>query len=167
MQTSELLQLLARTDQEVIEFTVFGIPKPQGSKTAMPFRRKNGKLGANLLEGSTPKSRAAFKDWRSAIAHAASTWNARHLASPPALEGALAVTLHFFLPRPKSLPKRVLFSSKKPDLDKLVRTVFDGMTGILFKDDSQIVSLRASKEYVANGTLPRVEVILDTLKKAD
>jgi crossover junction endodeoxyribonuclease RusA len=147
-----------------IEFTVYGVPKPQGSKTAMPFRRKNGKLGANLLEGSTPKSRAAFKSWRTELAHAASAWNARHLASPPTLEGALHVSLTFFLPRPKSLPKRSVHSIKKPDLDKLVRTVFDGMTGILFKDDSQIVSLTASKEYTTNGTLPRVEVILDIMK---
>jgi Holliday junction resolvase RusA-like endonuclease len=147
----------------MIAFTVFGIPKPQGSKTAMPFRRKNGKLGANLLEGSTPKSRAAFKDWRTAIAHAASTWNARHMAFPPALEGAIGAELCFFLPRPKSLPKKVRDSVKKPDLDKLVRTVFDGMTGTLFKDDSQIVSLTASKEYTANGTSPRVEVILRSL----
>ena len=144
-----------------IEFTVFGIPKPQGSKTAMPFRRKNGKLGANLLEGSTPKSRAAFKDWRKAIAVTAGQFNS---SDGPQFGGALSVRLDFYLPRPKSLPKRVLYSVKKPDLDKLVRTVFDGMTGILFKDDSQIVSLTASKEYAANGTLPRVEVILDIVK---
>jgi Holliday junction resolvase RusA-like endonuclease len=62
------------------------------------------------------------------------------------------------------LPKRVIHSAKKPDLDKLVRTVFDGMTGILFKDDSQIILLVAGKEYAANGTLPRVEVILDIVK---
>jgi crossover junction endodeoxyribonuclease RusA len=144
-----------------IEFTVFGVPKPQGSKTAMPFRRKNGKLGANLLEGSTPKARAAFKDWRKAIAIAAYQSNS---SDGPQFSGALQVRLSFFLPRPISLPKKVLHSVKKPDLDKLVRTVFDGMTGILFKDDSQIVSLIASKEYAANGTLPRVEVILDIMK---
>lgn len=145
-----------------IEFTVFGIPKPQGSKTAMPFRRKNGKLGANLLEGSTPKSRAAFKSWRHEIACVSGYFHTRD--GPQFEEGALKVNLSFFLPRPKSLPKRVSHSVKKPDLDKLVRTVFDGMTGILFKDDSQIVRLTASKEYVANGTLPRVEVILDIFK---
>lgn len=146
-----------------IEFTVYGIPKPQGSKTAMPFRRKNGKLGANLLEGSTPKSRSAFKIWRKLISFEAGQFNSR---DGPQFDGALQVTLSFFLPRPKSLPKRVLHSVKKPDLDKLVRTVFDGMTGILFKDDSQIVALTASKEYTANGTLPRVEVILDIVKGA-
>jgi Holliday junction resolvase RusA-like endonuclease len=154
----------------MIEFTVYGIPKPQGSKTAMPFRRKNGKLGANLLEGSTPKSRAAFKSWRKEIAehaYVACLYQTGSTLWCGSFSGPIQVSLSFFLPRPKSLPKRVIHSSKKPDLDKLVRTVFDGMTGILFKDDSQIVSLTASKEYAANGTLSRVEVILDILKKAD
>jgi len=81
-----------------IEFTVFGIPKPQGSKTAMPFRRKNGKLGANLLEGSTPKSRAAFKEWRHAVSQECRMYAIQN--ETPLLLGALEVSLLFFLPRP-------------------------------------------------------------------
>jgi hypothetical protein len=39
----------------------------------------------------------------------------------------------------------------KPDLDKLVRAVGDALTGILYRDDAQIVSLNASKRFAGLG----------------
>lgn len=35
----------------------------------------------------------------------------------------------------------------KPDIDKLCRAVLDALTGILYHDDAQVVSLNASKRY--------------------
>lgn len=36
---------------------------------------------------------------------------------------------------------------KRPDLDNVVKAITDGMNGVVYKDDSQIVMLNASKAY--------------------
>jgi Holliday junction resolvase RusA-like endonuclease len=66
---------------------------------------------------------------------------------PEKLQGALIMAMVFHLPRPKSLPKKVIEHTKKPDLDNLVKAVKDALKGICYHDDSQIVSLRAEKVY--------------------
>jgi len=65
----------------------------------------------------------------------------------PALTGAVEVRLIFYLPRPKSAPKRVLFPEHKPDGDKLQRAVWDALTNIVIRDDAQIVDGMVSKRF--------------------
>jgi len=43
----------------------------------------------------------------------------------------------------------------KPDLDNLLKSVFDAMNGVVFSDDSRIVAITAEKMY---SDVPRVEV---------
>ena len=62
-------------------------------------------------------------------------------------ERAIEVELIFTLPRPKSLPKKVTHHIKKPDIDNLCKAVLDAMNGIIYKDDSQVWKLTASKCY--------------------
>lgn len=72
-----------------------------------------------------------------------------------ALSGPLKVSLVFFMAIPKSTSKKKskemltnrITHTKKPDLDNLVKFVFDSCTGILFDDDRQIVHLEAFKCY--------------------
>ena len=45
--------------------------------------------------------------------------------------------------------------SKKPDLDNVLKIVMDGLNGIAYDDDKQVVSVRACKLYSEE---PRVEV---------
>jgi len=47
---------------------------------------------------------------------------------------------------------------KRPDLDKLVRAVFDALTNVVFKDDSQVVSVFASKRLAGPGDTVGVTV---------
>ena len=37
--------------------------------------------------------------------------------------------------------------TKRPDLDNIVKAIKDGLNGVAWKDDSQVVMLRACKEY--------------------
>lgn len=52
----------------------------------------------------------------------------------------------------------VVFTNKRkitarPDIDNLVKAVTDALNGILWKDDSQIVSLSAEKRYGESGRI--------------
>jgi Holliday junction resolvase RusA-like endonuclease len=37
--------------------------------------------------------------------------------------------------------------TKKPDLDNLAKSVLDALNGVIYQDDSQIVSLHMTKVY--------------------
>ena len=72
--------------------------------------------------------------------------------------GAVDVAITFWLPRPKGhfgsgrnadklRPSASLFPAVTPDLDKLVRSVLDALTGVCFEDDRQVVGLLVTKRY--------------------
>lgn len=81
----------------------------------------------------------------------------------PLQEGWLHVHLRFVMPRPKGhlrrdgtvKPSAPECPTVKPDLDKLVRTVLDGLTGVAYRDDAQVAGLSAAKLY---GAAPGVHV---------
>lgn len=70
-------------------------------------------------------------------------------------DAALIVTITFSYKPPRSISKvkakKMIDGEinylKKPDLDNLAKAVLDGLNGIAFKDDAQIVRLNVSKEY--------------------
>lgn len=61
------------------------------------------------------------------------------------LEGALKVEISFYIKPPKTVKRK--YPSVKPDVDNLAKSVLDGMEGVLFKNDSQIISLSCNKYY--------------------
>ncbi|MDI9559696.1 MAG: RusA family crossover junction endodeoxyribonuclease, partial [Pseudomonadota bacterium] len=63
----------------------------------------------------------------------------------------------FIFARPKTLPKKVVDHTKKPDLDNLLKALKDAMTGIVWHDDAQIVSLSARKDY---GDVPGIKMVV-------
>jgi len=117
-------------------FHVPGVPAPQGSKNA--YRRGNKIL---LVESSKK-----VKPWRAAVAQAATI---AYLRTEP-IDGPVAVEIDFHLPRPKSLPKRVIWMVKKPDLDKLIRSTLDALSGIAYIDDNRVTRIVADKHYAAS-----------------
>lgn len=60
--------------------------------------------------------------------------------------GALSVDIDFNFIRPKSAPKRK-FHTVRPDRDNLVKPLMDCLEGVVFKDDSQVITGRISKSY--------------------
>ncbi|KKL13006.1 hypothetical protein LCGC14_2530040, partial [marine sediment metagenome] len=80
-----------------------------------------------------------YKDVKTAVAM---QWN-----TPLIEEGAVSVELLFLLPRPKTVKRKYPTSRFSGDGDKLVRAIFDSMTGIVYKDDSQVVDHIAKKRY--------------------
>jgi Holliday junction resolvase RusA-like endonuclease len=134
-----------------LTFTVYGVAQPQGSTRA--FVPRGWKRP--IVTSDNPQN----KGWRQLVAEGAS----RALFQRPAAErelqaGAVRLSVAFYLPRPKSLPKRIVAHLKKPDLDKLVRSCKDALTKVLWQDDSQVVAISATKAYALDGEPPRVTI---------
>ena len=125
------------------EFWVDGIPRPQGSKKAF---NRGGRIV--LVEASK-----GLPLWRQTIIDATSTVNTQH-------DGPIRVTLQFFVEQPKSVTRKL--PSVAPDLDKLIRAVFDALTiSKVIKDDALVCEVIASKEYsLAPGVLIRITDLL-------
>jgi len=132
-------------NENEIEFKVMGEPIPQGSTRA--FITKSGRP-------IITHSNRNLKQWRQRIATEAQA------KRPPQwdMESAILINIDFHMPRPKSLPKKVTEDVKRPDIDKLIRAVLDGLTGIFYADDSQVVHLFASKKYVDRFGTPGVTI---------
>ena len=84
------------------------------------------------------------------------TMMSQFMDEDPILAGVgIKLYCRFFMPIPASTTKkhRLLMEgcafphTKKPDLDNLVKFIKDCANGILWADDSQVVSLVASKAY--------------------
>lgn len=115
-----------------ISFTVRGVPAPQGSMKAFVI----GKHA--IVTTANPR----VHQWRQAIAE-----EARKVAPPALLGGALNVSCYFTFTPPKSRRKQGMTMYSRPDLDKLLRAVLDACTGILWHDDAQVQMLRGQKVY--------------------
>ena len=152
------------TTRKVV-FTVYGEAVPAGSKTT--GSRKDGTRFVRD-SGETRKKKMKTSEWRSHIqAGAGPAMNGGAL-----LEGPLALTVIFRLPRPKghfgtgrnagTLKKSApAYPIVMPDTTKLLRAVEDALTGIVYRDDAQIVKQHAHKRY-AHGPA-RVEITVTTL----
>lgn len=120
---------------QVVSFHAAGMPKPQGSKRGFAV---GGKV--RLVESGG----AAHKDWRATVT-AEATAAMRHRTPE---DGPLRLEVTFYLPRPKSHPKtRRTWPIARPDIDKLVRSIADSLTHVVWRDDSQVVELRARKTW--------------------
>ena len=131
-----------RNGQVNLKYTFEITPVPQGR----PRFVKRG----NFVQAYDPKTSKEFKEKLKELA----------LQQSPALsERALEVSIVFYMSTPKSKPKKWRESPpehcSKPDADNLLKGTLDALTGILWKDDSQICTLKGHKEYSDN---PRIEM---------
>ena len=115
-------------------------PAPQGSK------RHVG--GGRMVESS-----AKVKPWREAVRQEALASGASLITGPVSVK----LTFRFIRPKGHLNTKGQIKASApidhvtRPDLDKLVRSTLDGLTGTAFADDSQVACMVASKEYAIPG----------------
>ncbi len=126
---------------------VEGNPKTKGSW--IPIQTKSGIKFRPATKGASKW----YKDVKTAVAM---QWSA-----PLIEEGAVSVELLFLLPRPKTVKRKYPTSRFDGDGDKLVRAIFDSMTGIVYTDDSQVVDHIAKKRY-ADDCEPGVWITVST-----
>lgn len=114
-------------------FWIDGEPAPQGSKNGFI---KNGRVV--MVESSLK-----VKPWRIAVAAETRKQVTCSLQNP------VEIALVFHLPRPKTVTRK--WPAVKPDLDKLIRSTFDGLkTGGLYIDDALVIAVSASKQYATD-----------------
>lgn len=132
---------------QAVSITVYGRPQPAGSKRALVHRHTGRVVVTDDAKLSRP--------WKQQVARAALAQTAGQL-----LDGPLALTVLFVLARPKghyrtgrnselvrdSAPS---WPTVKPDTTKLLRAVEDALTGVVWRDDAQVVRQLAEKVYGA------------------
>lgn len=134
----------------MIAFTVPGQPQGKG-------RAKIVKIGG-FSRMATPQKTVAYEGL---VAHAAQL----AMAGRPMLEGAVSVNLFIDCQVPASWSQKKqrqalageVFPTTKPDIDNVVKAIFDGCNGVLWRDDVQAVDCRIRKRYSATPCV-RVEV---------
>ncbi len=139
-----------------VAFNVEGNPRPKGNHRAK-------------LRGGRPKiydSTKGLTAWEKAIKVQAAT-----VAPPSPIEGPVVLSAAFRCSRFKVIgvkvkARRIQLRGAWPtalgigDLDKLIRAVGDALTGSIYKDDSQVVQVVASKSWAEPGEAPGVSVVV-------
>jgi Holliday junction resolvase RusA-like endonuclease len=138
----------------MLEFVVPGEPVAKGRPRA--FRAGAG------IRMHTPQKTATYENLvRFYCANAA----ARPFC------GALAAEIVVVLPIPRSWSKKrrrealigSVHPTKRPDADNYLKSALDGMNGVAFADDSQVVRVSIEKRY---GEEPRMMVIVREIGSA-
>ena len=156
----------------MVEFRVYGIPAPGGSKRAFPIH--TGKFKPDSRTGKpveiirtivTDAAGARNKNWRQSVQDAC-----RSVFTSVPLQGPLSMKVLFYMPYRKgdfnakgdvkeTAPK---FPITKPDVLKLMRSTEDALNGVLWLDDAQVVATSACKVY---GRQPGALIQIESLNK--
>ncbi len=134
----------------MITFTVPGVPQGKG-------RPRVGTISGRARV-FTPAKTVAYE---ALIAHAAQ----QAMAGRPLIDGPVSCAIAIDAPIPASWSKRKqaaalageLMPTTKPDLDNVVKAIFDGLNNVLWRDDVLVVDLAVRKRYSATPCV-RVEV---------
>lgn len=141
-----------------VTILVRGRPAPQGSKRAFAVRGKGGIPTGRVAVVEQQHDRV--RSWRAAVIDACD-----HCPCHP-LEGPLAVTMLFYLPRPKThhrtgrnchllRPGAPRLPGAAPDIDKLARATSDALTDAgIWRDDGQVTDCHLSKRYADGDQVP-------------
>jgi len=118
----------------MITFSVVGIPAPKGSMRTI----RCGKHARMINDSSETRP------WQDAVSYAAKS----AMGGRPPVDGPVWIVVDFYLPRPKSVKRaKRPYPITAPDDDKLLRAVYDAMTGIVYRDDCQCVGRCGGKWY--------------------
>lgn len=154
-----------------IRFVVEGAACPKGNHQAFPISRGRCKScrpgkpcrGRSCFGGTivgtvvTDKGGAELEAWQELVRVRAIS--ARNAAGQRLVErpGAVEVAMIFVMPRPgghwtdsgalTSVGRAQPLPTVKPDIDKMMRSALDGMTGSVVEDDAQLVLARTAKVY--------------------
>lgn len=133
---------------DAVRITIAGEPTAQG-------RARISTVNGFPMAYEPAKSR----DWK----RYASLIASEQMKGHPVMDGPLTMQIHVFRQIPRSWSKKkqtmaaqgIVRPVSKPDVDNYVKSAMDALKGIVWTDDSQVVSLMAVKHYSEN---PRLEM---------
>lgn len=143
----------------VISFTVPGAPIGKG-------RPRVSTRGGKFAQMYTPEKTANYEG----LIALAAQQEMQKIGHMPIL-GPVKVYLDIILPVPSSWSKKKqaaalqgqVYPTKKPDIDNVEKALFDGMNGVVWKDDVQAVEVNKCKRY---GDTPCVRVVVTEIQGA-
>ncbi len=123
-----------------VEFVVPGAPVGKG-------RPRIGRIGGNARMFTPEKT----KNYESLIAHAGQI----AMAGRELIQHPVMVELQILLPIPQSKSKKwkaqavagQVFPTTKPDMDNVIKAIYDGLNGVVWRDDVQVVDAIVRKRY--------------------
>lgn len=151
-----------------LEFIVYGEPKGKG--------RPRFKRMGNFVTTYTDKDTEIYENkvlmaYKEQLKNNYGTFYDNQLMFPKGTLVELEITCVFPLSKAdygkKGLNKSgrtkldKYFCDKKPDIDNIIKSIQDGLNGVAYSDDSQVVKISAMKIY--SETPPRVEIIIREL----
>lgn len=127
-----------------IAFVIPGVPVAKG-------RPKFARRG-NFVTTYTPEKTASYENLVKVKAEEA--MNGR-----PMLEGAVAVVIWLYVTPPASWSQKkqraaidgAIFPTSKPDVDNVVKGIFDACNDIVWRDDKQACDVIVRKRYAATA----------------
>ena len=145
-------------DDSFIHFTIPG--QPMGKQRART-RTVNTKAGKSFVMSYTPKKTLNYETYIKELF-------VIKYPNYKILEGAISVDIIAYLTIPMSKSKKqkelmregAIQPTTRPDGDNIQKAIFDALQGIVFKNDSQIVSGSFKKIY---SDSPRVDVIIGNI----
>jgi Holliday junction resolvase RusA-like endonuclease len=140
---------------KIIEFRIPGEPVAKG--------RPRSFIRGGHVGHYTPEKTARYENLVRLAAQQA-------MAGREPEQGAVAITVRAYMTIPASWSLRKqkqaalgdITPTKRPDLDNIIKAIKDGANGVVWRDDAQVVDVRASKRYSAT---PYVAVIVSPLRE--
>ena len=88
------------------------------------------------------------------------------------IDGYVSVEIYVLYLVPKSYTKkkceqirrREILPAVKPDIDNIIKIVLDGLNGVAYKDDAQVIEVKARKAYVFREQDEGVLVYIEEIK---
>lgn len=141
-------------DEMKISFSIPG--EPIAKARARVFFNKR----ANKVMAFTPTKTASFENFVKLIA--ADEW------PRPPMPGPIVMTIRIYKSTPKGFSKKKVNQAEngdirpitRPDCDNYLKSISDALNNLVYKDDSQIISVHVHKFYSA---LPRTEIEIEEI----
>ncbi len=123
-------------EEKAITFFVAGKPVPQPRQRHKILKTRSGN---DFVHNYTSKTHMV-QGWKALVYYAAKS----NITSM--ITGPVRLSLHFYLPKPKSVKRKYPFV--KPDVDNLAKAVMDALTiASIYTDDARVIDMDMKKRY--------------------
>lgn len=132
----------------------------------VPQPRQRHALRGKHVVNYTP-AKHPVNEYKARVRGAAAEAMAKHGVGM--IQGPVYLWISFVMPRPASMmwktkPMPAEHHTKKPDLDNLLKSVKDAMTGVVWRDDSQVAMVEASKRIAGGDEKPGTSICVRELE---